>query len=108
MILGMPWITAHDARINGPRAEMRIGSTGTTVRSKRAFFSIENGIRTSQISAASLQHWTRKQQKQKTIQVFSASMADINKALAIKTRTDPRTKLPRHFHKFLKTIMLVR
>ena len=33
--------------------------------------------------------------------MFSATIADIEKALAIKTPTDPRTKLPKHFHEFL-------
>jgi hypothetical protein len=28
-------------------------------------------------------------------------MADINKALAVKQRTDPKTKLPSHYHEFL-------
>jgi hypothetical protein len=27
MILGMPWVIAQDARINGPRSKMRIGIT---------------------------------------------------------------------------------
>jgi hypothetical protein len=34
--------------------------------------------------------------------VFVASMADINKALQIKIYTDPRTKLPAHFHEHLQ------
>jgi len=35
------------------------------------------------------------------VEVFIASLADINKALAVKARTDPHTKLPKHFHEFL-------
>jgi hypothetical protein len=31
------------------------------------------------------------------IEVFAASLADINKALAVKVKIDPRTKLPKHF-----------
>lgn len=103
MILGMPWITAQDARINGPRSEMRIGVTNTIVRSKKAFFSVQaGGPQPIEVSATSLQHWRRKQRKkQGNIQVFAASMADINKALRAKQRTDPTTKLPRHFQEFL-------
>ena len=37
IILGMPWIRAQDVRINGPRSEMKIMSTGIVVRSKTAF-----------------------------------------------------------------------
>ena len=33
--------------------------------------------------------------------VFAASMADINKALAKKTYTDPRFRLPKQYHEFL-------
>ena len=35
------------------------------------------------------------------INVFSANLADINKALRTKTRTDFRTKLLKYFHDFL-------
>jgi hypothetical protein len=30
--------------------------------------------------------------------IFVASIADINKALAVKQYTDPKTKMPAHFH----------
>ena len=33
MILGMPWVAAHDVRINGPRSEIRIPSVNCTIRS---------------------------------------------------------------------------
>jgi hypothetical protein len=33
--------------------------------------------------------------------VFAASMADINKALAIKKYTDPKDKMPTCFHQWL-------
>jgi hypothetical protein len=35
------------------------------------------------------------------VEVFVASLVDINKALVVKARTDPYTKLPKHFHEFL-------
>jgi hypothetical protein len=35
------------------------------------------------------------------VEVFAASIADINKALMNKVKTDPCTKLPEHFHEFL-------
>lgn len=103
MILGMPWITAQDARINGPRSEMEIGVTGTIVRSKEAFFGIHaSAHQLVEVSATSIQHWRRRQRKkQGDIQVFAASMADINKALRVVQRTDPATRLPQHFLKFL-------
>ena len=33
--------------------------------------------------------------------MFSTSIANIKKALAIRTETDPRTKLPEHYFEFL-------
>lgn len=52
-----------------------------------------NGI--YEISAASLVALRRRQRRQpKTgIEIFAASMADIDKVLALKARTDPWTKL---------------
>lgn len=101
MILGMPWITAQDARINGPRSEMRIGAAGTVVRSKEAFFHMQiNTIKPLQVSATSYEY-LRTKGKLRPAEVFAASMADINKALAAKQRTDPRLKLPSQYHKFL-------
>ena len=33
--------------------------------------------------------------------MFAASMADIEKALRLRSTTDPRTKMPKHFSKYL-------
>lgn len=101
MILGMPWITAQDAMISGPRSEMKINSTGTIVRSKEAFFGKQKELSQSvQISATSFMMLKHRQNRH--IQAFAASMADINKALRVKQRTDPATKLPNHFKDLLK------
>jgi predicted aspartyl protease len=54
MILGMPWVRAQDVRINGPRSEMKIMTTGVVVRSKDAFSELEKTIgRAVSVSAAS-------------------------------------------------------
>ena len=100
MILGMPWITAQDARINGPRLEMRIGATGTIVRSKKAFFGISRSFHSVQVSATSYEY-LRTKSKKGSVEIFAASMADINKALRPKVRTDPRNKLPIKYYEFL-------
>ena len=46
----------------------------------------------------------RKKGKDQGIKVFSVSLRDIKKALAIKAKatTNPRTKLPQYYHRFLK------
>ena len=104
MILSMPWITAQDVRINGPRSEMRIGVTGTTVRSQEAFSNLQaSRTETTMISAAAFKLWYKREQKQDqgALRIFAASMADINKALSVKTKTDPQTILPAYFQEFL-------
>ena len=97
MILGLPWVTGQDVRINGPRSELRIGgSTGVLVRSKNEFSRVEKSLsKAVMVSAASIQ-WlrTRGRTRKRRVEVFAASMADINKALAVKQITDPQTTLP--------------
>ena len=61
MILGMPWITAQDAQINGPRSEMKIGSTGTVIRSQEAFLSLQaNGVRPIMVSVTTFNLWKKR------------------------------------------------
>ena len=55
----------------------------------------------SLVSAAAFSLLVHRRKKQKNIQIFAASMADIEKALSVKKFTDPKTKLPKHFHEFL-------
>jgi len=43
----------------------------------------------------------QKEEKQKKIEVFSASMIDIKKALTSQKKTDLRTILSDHYHEFL-------
>ena len=39
--------------------------------------------------------------KQKNVQVFAASLRDIEKALKVKTYSDPKEKLPKEYHPWL-------
>jgi hypothetical protein len=54
------------------------------------------------VSAAAFLLLARKAKQSPEVQVFSASMADIKKALAVKKPTDPRTKLSKQYYNFLK------
>ena len=84
-------------RINGPRSELRVGgSAGALVRSKSEFLRVEQSLSKAAIVSAAVVQWlrTRKGPKKQRVKVFAASMADINKALAVKQITDPQTKLP--------------
>jgi hypothetical protein len=54
------------------------------------------------ISAAAFAlHIGRKTRKRTGVQIFAASLRDINKALQTKIPTDPLTKLPRHLHDYV-------
>jgi hypothetical protein len=53
IILGIPWVRAQDVRINGPRSEIKIMTTGIVIRSKEAFHELEESIgRAVNVSAA--------------------------------------------------------
>jgi hypothetical protein len=101
MILGMPWVRKQDVRINGPRSEGMIMSTGTIVRNVAKPRKARSEGAAVAVSALSFGRLTRGKRRTK-VEVFAASMADINKALMNKVKTDPRTKLPEHFHEFLE------
>lgn len=109
MILGLPWIIKQDARLNGPASECLIKSTDTLVRNQadilEADYPSQNAaIDCRPISVKAMQLMTSKK-RLPNVQVFSASLNDIAKALekTKKTKTDPRTKLPPQFWDFLET-----
>jgi hypothetical protein len=97
IILRMLWITAQDMRINGPRSELQVGrSAKALVQSKSEFLQVEQSLSKAVIVSAATVQWlrTKKGPKKQQVKVFIASIADINKALAVKQITDPQTKLP--------------
>ena len=97
---------AQDVRINGPRSEIKIITISIIIQSKEAFYELEESIgQAVNVSAASFQFLRTRREKTKSVQtdqkkitVFTASIADINKALAVKKYTDPKNKMPTHFH----------
>jgi len=46
----------------------------------------------------------KKEEKQKKIEMFSASMTDIERALTSQKKTDSRTILSDHYHEFLNVL----
>jgi len=99
-------VRAQDVRINGPRSEIKIITISIIIQSKEAFYELEESIgQAVNVSAASFQFLRTRREKTKSVQtdqkkitVFTASIADINKALAVKKYTDPKNKMPAHFH----------
>lgn len=103
IILGLPWFKKRDVRLNALRSEMEIRSSGTQVRNRakaKDYVYDDDDYDMAAISAASFHSIARGKQR-KSMEVFSASLTDINKALAQKIPTDPRTRLPKHYHEFL-------
>lgn len=98
LILGMPWVTKNDARINVPKDECLIAATATTVKNQTDVLELTPDY--IAVSAVAFQRLTRGKLR-KTVQVFGASLRDIEKALSTKKKQDPRTKLPEYLHDFL-------
>lgn len=106
MILGMPWIVKQDVRINGPKSVCMIRSTNTLVRNQAENYDVRDLAGPAReikdylpVSVAAL-HLLAKRRK---LQIFSASLRDVAKALekTKKTKTDPRTKLPPQYWDYL-------
>jgi predicted aspartyl protease len=91
MILGMAWIKKQGVLVDGSKSECMITSTGTVVRNRTK--TKDPKVDCIAVSAASF-GWLTQSRRREKVEVFAASIADINKALAPKVRTDPRTKLP--------------
>ena len=77
--------------VDGSKSECLITSTGTIVRNRAKVK--DPRVDYIAVSAVSFGWLTRKKRRTE-VEVFAASMADINKALISKVRSDPRTKLP--------------
>jgi transposase InsO family protein len=95
VILGRPWMDLQDVVMETRRKRLFIRSSGVRVRASSAYRKARMDIR--QIGAAAFSMYGRAHKKKDTgrvIEMFSASMADIEKALRPKVKTDPLTKLP--------------
>jgi transposase InsO family protein len=96
MILGTPWMKHQQANVesSGPRLQFADGRS-ISMHDKPA------PMVTRQVNAAAIVAWSKRQRKGHRVQIFAASLKDIEKALQVKQYTDPRTKLPLHYHEFL-------
>ena len=99
VILGLPWMKKNNVRLSAKYDALSIGPRKLIV--KNALRETRTTLDCNMVSAAAFSLLAHRRTKRKGIQVFSATMADIEKALRIKTLTDPRTKLPQHYHDFL-------
>jgi len=121
VILGMPWLKQHNPNIDWAVENITYGSEhcrrhclaengGHPITFETVKRALDNGPRIQKqlatpqespapipIGAIAFNHLS----KRKDCRVFAVSLRDIEKALKPKEIVDPRTKLPREYHKFL-------
>jgi len=86
--------------LNAHRVSLTIEITETIIQNKKA--SVESEFNHVMMSAMFFMNLIqKKEKKQKKIEVFSVSMTDIEKVLISQKKTDLRTILSDHYHKFL-------
>ena len=103
IILGRPWMSKNNVQIAPAQASILIGISNLKITSKESLPPLP-------IKGTSAQGFQALIHRNKRLfndaRIFAASMADIEKALAVKQQVDPRTKLPRSlqdlYHHFLK------
>ena len=98
IILGLPWMTRNRVVIDAAEKTLTFRDHNISVRSVLPTRQI------GMISATGFKFWKdkalRRWQKDK-IEIFAASMADIEKALTPKQHGDPEKLLPPQYHQFL-------
>jgi len=86
--------------LNADRVSLMIEFTETIIQNRKA--SAENKFNHVMMSVTFFTNLIqKKEEKQKKIKVFSVSMINIEKALTSQKKTDLRTILSDHYHKFL-------
>ncbi len=55
-----------------------------------------------QILATVFTHWARKKKQEKNVEVFSVSLANIEKTLKFKKHSNSRDKFSKHYHEVLR------
>jgi len=100
LILDLSWTKQNKIILNADRAFLMIEFTEIIVWNRKA--SAESEFNHGMMSATFFTNLIqKKEEKQKKIEVFSASMVDIEKALTSQKKTDLRTILSDHYHEFL-------
>jgi len=90
----------NEVILNTDRAFLMIEFTETVIQNRKALSEDKfNYIMMLAMFFSNLIQ--KKEEKQKKIEVFSASMTDIKKTLISQKKTDLRTILLDHYHKFL-------
>ena len=99
LILGQKWMEDQDVELRPRNGYLDIRSTGIRIRNNNLPKGNTNAQHT-QVSSSVFLGLVRRARKQPDsgTEVFAASLKDIEKALAVKKRSDPYVKLPEHYH----------
>jgi predicted aspartyl protease len=101
VILGLPWMEAERVTISPATRELTIGTIGLVV--KESSYYDKRSVPLSQQMSVVFGAIVRRARRNGTYktEIFTASLKDIEKALAPKRHSDPKEKLPQHYHKCL-------
>lgn len=108
MILGLPWMQEVDARFSARRGYMDIF---TLSREKTRCWNRVNPsigptglkrVRIAKFSAPNLLQNVKESEDTSEIRIGKVTLADIDKALRVKKHIDPKTKLPKHYWRWLR------
>lgn len=105
IILGKTWMEEEDVTLQPAKGLLHIGSQDHWVKERDPNKKERTELRGMMASVfAGLVRQARRKRRETgdgRLHVFAASLQDIEKALAPKKKTDPREKLPAHYHEFL-------
>lgn len=97
MILGLPWMVYNKVHLNpnGPHLEFEDGTIIKPITQQPQLDVHPIG------ATAFCMLKNQRDQRKRNVQIFAASLKDIEKALRVKEHSDPKIKLPPQYHKFL-------
>lgn len=103
MILGTPWMKHQNVVPVPVDSKLVFRNSGMEVPCGPKLASLSDILKVMPISAEAFHMWRirRARKKDSGVRVFAASLQDIERTLRPRKNTDPRTKLPAHYHEYL-------
>ena len=103
LILGLPWLNQHNRQLEAKRERLYLYTTGSRIYWYDK--DLQTNLQVLRISASVMGAYIRRaqyiKQIKQPIQIFSATMGDIQKALTPKPYINPYIKLPPQYKEFL-------
>ena len=95
LILGLPWLNQHNRQLEAKRERLYLYTTGSRIYWYDK--DLQTNLQVLRISASVMGAYIRRaqyiKQTKQPIQIFSATMGDIQKALTLKSYINPYIKL---------------